>query len=131
VLQVVAEGLQIIFAREVFLLARPRGDGIDDAADQLLDALLALGGANLPAEVLRHHDVGRLLRPEPRNLHFALFEDELPFLVADHGRAHVPFDLVERIDAFPAENALVLEPRRPRRRCARRTGDDLRGCTLE
>ena len=42
VLQVVRERLQIVLAGEVALLARPAGDRVDDAADQLLDAALAL-----------------------------------------------------------------------------------------
>src|SRR4029453_19224617 len=131
VLQIVAECLEIVFAREVPLRAGPGRDRVHDAADQLLDALFARGGSNLAAEVLRHHDVGRLLRPEPRNLHVPLFEDELPFLIADDRRPHLPLDLVERIDAFTAEKALVLEPRRSRRRRARSTGHRLRGCDLE
>ena len=42
---------------------RPHRDRVDDAADQLLDAALPLGRANLPAEIFRDDDVGRLLRP--------------------------------------------------------------------
>ena len=49
--------------REVVLLAPPPRDGVDDAADQLLDAALALRRADLPAEIFRDDDVGGLLRP--------------------------------------------------------------------
>ena len=76
VLQVVAERLQVVFAREVLLLARPAGDRVDDAADQLLDAALALGRADRAAEILRDDDVGGLLRPEARDLDVALLEDD-------------------------------------------------------
>ena len=110
VLQLVAERLQLVFAGEVLLRARPLGDRVDDAADQLLDAALALGRADLPAEVLRDDDVGRLLRPELRDLDVALLEDDLALLVADDGRADLPFDLVERIDTFPGEEPGVLKP---------------------
>ena len=77
VLQVVAERLQVVVAGEVLLLARPRRDRVDDAADQLLDAALALGRPDLPAEILRDDDVGRLLGPEPGDLDVALLEDDL------------------------------------------------------
>ena len=30
--------------------------------------------------------------------------------IADDGRSHLPFDLVERVDPFAAEEALELEP---------------------
>src|SRR5262249_25024581 len=80
-----------------------------DAANQLLDALLALGRIHLPAEIFRDDDVGRLLGPEGRNLDVVLFEDDLPLLVADDGRAGFPFELVERIDARQGEVAWKLK----------------------
>ena len=97
VFQIVAERLQILFGREILVLPRPLRDGVDDAADELLDAALALGRADLPAEILRDDDVGRLLRPGFRHLDVALLEDDLAALVADDGRASLPGDLVERI----------------------------------
>ena len=90
VLQIVRERLQIVLAREVLLLPRPAGDRVDDAADQLLDAALALRRADLPAEILRDDDVGGLLRPEAGHLDVALLEDDLALLVADDGRADAP-----------------------------------------
>ena len=92
--------------------ARPRRDRVDDAADQLLDAALALGRADLAAEILRDDDVGRLLRPGLRDLDVALLEHHLAALVADHRRAQLPFDLVERIDAGLGEEARERQPRR-------------------
>src|SRR4029079_6727310 len=94
VLQVVAERLEIVFAGEVLLPPRPHRDGVDDAADQLLDAALALRRADGAAEVLRDDDVGRLLRPEFRDLDVALLEYDVPLLVADDGRSDIPFDLI-------------------------------------
>ena len=104
--------MQRVLAGEVLLRARPAGDRVDHAADQLLDAALALGRAHLAAEVLRDDDVGGLLRPELRNLDVALLEDDLALLVADHRRADFPLDLVERIDARQREIARELQTRR-------------------
>ena len=101
VLQVVAERLQIVVAREVLLLLRPVGNRVDDAADELLDAALALGRADRAAEILGNDDVGRLLRPEPRDFDVALLEDNRTLLIADDRRAHVPFNLVERDRSLP------------------------------
>ena len=102
-LQIVAERLQVVFAREVALLARPLRDRVDDAADELLDAALTLRRLHLAAEILRDDDVGGLLRPEAGDLDVALLEDHLALLVADDGRPDVPLYLVERIDPFMAE----------------------------
>jgi hypothetical protein len=46
--QVVAESRQRAFGREVFLFARPFGDRVDDAADELLDRAFALGDPTWP-----------------------------------------------------------------------------------
>ena len=76
VLQVVAERLQVVVAREVLLLRRPGGNGVDDTADELFDAPLALRSADLAAEILGNDDVGRLLRPESGDFDVALLEDD-------------------------------------------------------
>ena len=81
------------------LRARPLGDRVDDAADELLDAALALGRADLAAEVLRDDDVGGLLRPGLRDLDVALLEDHLAAFVADDRGAQLPLDLVEGVHA--------------------------------
>src|SRR5207253_5661081 len=111
VLEVVRERLQIVLAREVLLRARPHRDRVHDPADQLLDALLALRRADLSAEIFRDDDVGRLLRPEAGDLDVALLEDDFTFFGADDRGARLPFDLVERIDAFGGEETFVLEAR--------------------
>src|SRR5687767_3957773 len=116
VLEVVRERLQIVVAREVLLFGRPRGDGVDDAADQLLDGPLTLRRADGAAEILGDDDVRGLLRPEARDLDVALLENNGPLLVADDGGPDVPFDLVERIDPFLRKEAAVLEAGRARGR---------------
>src|SRR5262249_22720017 len=98
VLQVVAEGAKVLVAREVLVGPAPLGDRVDDAADQRLDAALALLRTDLAAEIFRYDDVRRLLRPEPRDLDVALLEHELTPLVTDDRRPQLPFDLVERVD---------------------------------
>src|SRR5262245_11268317 len=105
VLHLLAERCERVLAGKVTLVACPARDGVDDAANQLLDAVLALGRIHLPAKIFRDDDVGGLLGPEGRDLDVALFEDDLPLLVADDGRASLPFDLVERIDAGQGEVA--------------------------
>ena len=40
-----------LVGREVLLLARPLGDRVDDAADELLDRALALGRSDVAAEI--------------------------------------------------------------------------------
>ena len=105
-----AERHQRVLAGEVVLRPRPAGDGVDDAADQLLDGALALRRAHLAAEVLRDDDVGGLLRPELRNLDVALLEDDLALLVADDGGADFPLHFVERVHARQGEVARELEP---------------------
>ena len=50
-LQIVAERLQVRVAREILACLRPRCDGSDDAANQLLDAVLAFRRADLPTEI--------------------------------------------------------------------------------
>src|SRR6185295_6707716 len=60
-------------------------------------------------EVFRDDDVGRLLGPEGGDLDVLLLEDDFPLFVADDGRADLPFDLVERVDARQREVALKVE----------------------
>src|SRR4030095_6230173 len=97
------ERLQRVLAGEILLRARPPGDRVDDAADQLPDAAFTFGGAELTAEILRDNDVRRLLRPGFGDLDIALLEDDMALFVADHRRADLPLDLIERIDARPRE----------------------------
>ncbi len=94
------EGVEVLRGREVALGLRPGGDRVDDPVDELLDARLALGRADVAAEVLAHHDVGRELAPERGDFHVLLLEDGLAALVADVGEAGLPDDLVVRVDAL-------------------------------
>jgi hypothetical protein len=73
-LQLVLERVAVLVGREVAALATPAGDRAGDAADHLLDRALALGRAELAAEVLLRDDVGRVLRPALRELDVALLE---------------------------------------------------------
>ena len=88
--------------REVAALAPPAGDRAGDAADHLLDGVLALGRAHLAAEVLLGDDVGRVLRPGLRELDAALLEGGLRG-IADQRVAQLPLELVEGVYAGARE----------------------------
>src|SRR5262249_6703226 len=77
----------------------------DHAADQLAHAVLALGRADVAAEVLGDDHVGRELRPGLRHLDVGLLEDHLALLVGDLGRAPLPGDGLERVLAGAGEVA--------------------------
>ena len=114
-LQLGLEGVGLLVGREVAAGAAPAGDRVDDAADHLLDAPLALGRGHAAAEVLLGDDVRRRLRPELRELDVLLVEDRL-LLAGDEGVADLPLDLVERVAARDREVAADGETRRLRRR---------------
>ena len=109
-LQLVLEGLRLLVIREVAARTAPRADRVDDAADHLLDAPLAVGGAHAPAEVLLRDDVRRRLRPELRELDALLLEHRL-VLAGDEGVARFPLDLVERVAPGNREVAANAELR--------------------
>ena len=88
--QLVGERLRVGRRGEVALRLAPAADRPHDAADHLPDAVLALGAAERAAEVLRHDDVGRQLRPRRRNLDVVLLEDDLALLVLDDRAAPLP-----------------------------------------
>ena len=67
---------------------------------------LAIGRAEVAAEVLRDDDVGGHLRPELRHLDVFLLEDDPAALVGDDGRAHLPFAGVVDVDARLGEEAV-------------------------
>ena len=112
--QLVVEGAGVLFAGEVAAAAAPAGDRAGDAADHLLDRALALGRAELPAEVLLGDDVGRVLRPAPGELDVALLEGDA-VAVADAGVAALPLDLLERVHVGRREEA--IDRQRPTGRC--------------
>ena len=109
-LQLVLERLRLLVAREVAARAAPRADRVDDAADHLLDAALAVGRAHAAAEVLLRDDVRRRLRPELRELDALLLEGRL-VLAGDEGVARLPLDLVERVASGDREVAANAELR--------------------
>ena len=88
----------LVFVGEVAALTAPRAGRGDDAADHLLDALLALRRGHAAAEVLLRDDVGGRLRPELGELHVLLLEGGL-VLAGNEGVADLPLDLVERVAA--------------------------------
>src|ERR671923_2897002 len=80
---------RLVLVGEVAALTSPAGDRVDDAADHLLDARLALGRAHAPAEVLLRDDVRGRLRPELGELDALLLEDGL-VLAGDERVADLP-----------------------------------------
>src|SRR5438093_3245944 len=110
VLELVGERVAIGFAREVTRRETGPRDRVDHAVDHLLDAPLPRLGAELPAEVLRGHDVGRGLRPELRDLDPPLLED-VPAFPWDHRVTKLPLDLVVGVDPLAGEPA--LDPQAP------------------
>ena len=103
-LQLGLEGLGLLVVGEVAALAAPRADRVDDAADHLLHARLALGRGQAAAEVLLRDDVRRRLRPELRELDALLLEGGA-VLAGDERVAGLPLDLVERVAAGDREEA--------------------------
>src|SRR3989338_7860446 len=90
VLELGLERLGVGLGVEVALAAAPGADRTDDAADELPDAALALGGAEGAAEVLRGDDVGGGLRPELGDLDVLLLEDDLALLARNDRGAGFP-----------------------------------------
>src|SRR5207249_1932629 len=76
-LQLGLEGLGLFLGPEVAVGAAPAGDRVDDAADHLLDAPLALGRGHATAEIFLGDDIRRSLRPELRELDVLLVEHRL------------------------------------------------------
>jgi hypothetical protein len=96
------EGVAVLDGGEVAPLAPPVGDRAGDAADHLLDRVLARGRAELAAEVLLGDDVRRVLRPRLRELDAGLLERE-PVAVPDARVAALPLDRVVRVHARSRE----------------------------
>jgi hypothetical protein len=98
------QGVAVLLAREVTGLTPRLGDPPGDPVHHLLDRELAVGRAELAAEVLLGDDVGRVLRPALRELDPALLEGGV-LRVADHRVADLPVELVEGMDARGGEPA--------------------------
>src|SRR5215472_6648701 len=107
-LQLGLEGVGFVGVREVAALLAPGDGGVDDAADHLLHAGLALRRGEAAAEVLLRDDVRRGLRPELRELDAALLEGGA-VAARDDRVARLPLDLVERVAAGNREEALHAE----------------------
>src|SRR5207253_10504573 len=84
----------VLLAGEVGPLATPAAQRVDDAVDQLPDAVLAVGLANVASEVLLGDDVDRQLRPRGGDLDVLLLEDDRTLLVGDSRGSRLPVDQV-------------------------------------
>src|SRR5438067_1311167 len=110
------------------IFAAPPGDGIDHTADELAHRALAIGLADVAAEVLGDDHVGGHLRPELRHLDVLLLEHDRARLIRDHGRPELPLTRVVHVDAGLRVEAPDLDSPSPRllaarlRRLGRRTG---------
>ena len=109
-LQLGFERVGLVGVGEVTAFLAPGDDGVDDAADHLLHARLALRRGEAAAEVLLGDDVRGRLRPELRELDPALLERR-PVAAWDDRVARLPFDLVERVAPGDGEEALDAEAR--------------------
>jgi hypothetical protein len=109
VCQLVAKALRISRRAEVTGLHTPVVNPAHHATDQLAHAVFALGRTDVTAEVLRHHDVRRQLRPGAGHLDIGLLEDGVTPLVGDLRRARLPFDAVVRVGPGAREVTRDLE----------------------
>src|SRR5207237_6780613 len=135
--QLVAKRISIRLGREIAAFASPSGHRPDDASDQLTNARLAVGGAEVAAEVFGYDDVRGHLRPELRHLDVSLFEDDFSALIGDDGGAELPFAGVEHVDARFRIEAVDGDAAGLRfflcfwrfrvRACAKRVGGDIDG----
>ena len=107
-LQLGLEGLGLLVVNEIAALLAPGDRRLDDAADHLADARLALGRGEPPAEVLLRDDVRRRLGPELRELDAALLERRA-VAARDHSIANLPLDLVERVASGDGEEPADAE----------------------
>src|SRR5579859_2214979 len=103
------EGLGVLHGGEVAALPAPGRDRPGHARDHLLDRALPGGRAELAAEVLLGHDVGRVLRPALRKFDVALLEGDLPAM-ADPSVAQLPFDRLVGMLSGDGEVATHREP---------------------
>ncbi len=121
--QLGVEGLGVLVGREVAARLAPAADRVGDPADELAHAGLALGRAEVAAEVLADDHVGGRLAPELGHLDALLLEDRLAALVGDDRVADLPLDRVERMhpglgvappEADPGRRPLLLAGHRLR-----------------
>jgi hypothetical protein len=109
--QLVLEDLAVGRGGEVAVLLARLAVAAHDPVDELAQAGLAGVAAGGAAEVLRGHDVGRVDRPEVRELDAALLEVDRPIPpVGHHHVAALPGDLVVRMYAGGGVNTLDVHP---------------------
>ena len=99
-LELGVEGLGLAVVDEVAALDAPPGDGVDHPVGDLLERVLALGGAEGAPEVLLGDDVGGVERPVDGELDVDLLEgDGAVLVVGDAGVTPLPGHLVVGVDA--------------------------------
>ncbi len=86
------------------------GDGLSHPIDHLPDRIFPFRLADLAAEILRRHDIGRGLAPRFGDLDSTLFENRLSLLVLDDRIPPFPFDLIVGMDLCPGEQPTELQP---------------------
>ena len=99
----VGEGLRVLGAAEVAAGVAPFTEATHDTTDQLPNAGLTFGRANMAAKIFRDDHVRRQLRPARGNFAVDLFEEGLALLTADAGGAKFPLDTIEGIVASLGE----------------------------
>ena len=109
--ELIVEDGSVFGGGEVAALEAPVADGFGDAADELADAGLALGGADLAVEIFAGDDVGRGHGPVDGDLDVLLLEDGLAAGVGDGGGAALPLDLVVGRDVGAGEEAREAQER--------------------
>src|SRR3954468_4063127 len=105
------EDLRVVGRREVAVLLARRAVALHDAVDELAKAVLAAGGSDRAAEVLRRDDVGRVDRPEVRELHPTLLEVDRAVAPVGHDDvAALPRHRVVRVHTRRRVDALDPQP---------------------
>ena len=103
------EDIGIFVGCEVAVALAPVTDGLGYAGDEVANALLAVGGADLAVKILAGDDVGRGDGPVGGDFDGLLLEDEAAFEVLDDGVAELPGEFVEWVDAGLGEVAREVE----------------------
>ena len=110
--ELIRKSLRIFFGAEITSGIPPFADSAGHAVDQLPDAVFALGGSDVSAEVFRDDHVGGELRPGLRYLGLGLLENDFTVLVADLRASGFPLD--EMVGIFAGGREMPRDRRAPR-----------------
>ena len=113
--QFVGKSLGILRRSKIATLDPPFGNPAYDATNELPNAVLAPGLADVTTKVFGDHNIRRQLRPGSRDFDIRLLEYSLAFLIADIGGSRIPLDAVKGIDAGFGESPRHFEPNFPGR----------------